>query len=813
MSTRGENVDRRVVGGDGPGRRTRTAPLLAAVAALVAGLLLGTVAPGTAASAAAQDAESTAQDATSAQDTTTTQPATTAQRTTTAQPASAAAGGETPAPTPTASETPTPQQDVHPAPPGGSTPIPFPTETPAVAPRISDPGDVTSATVRLHGTATPGHVLRVTGCGAVTTHRDGSWSCLATLRSGPRQVFTVTDATAPRLGTARTPTSDVIVPPVVTPSTSTNGTVAGTGYPGSTVALSLPGTSGQRTTVVGSDGRWVVRVVGATSAPTHRSAAAGDQRVTVTATQTASTAAGYRSDLRSAASAPVTVTFDRTPPGAPRITAPRSGAAVGASTTVSGTGEAGTTVTVYLDRAPVCTDRVGSDGSWSCAGAAAASTPGTHRLTASLHDAAGNFSRSSAAVRVTVPAQSPSTPPTDHPAPSSATGSPTGSATTGGGPTDGATDDGHGPDPTGAAGSADGPTAGGTGATGGPGTGTPDWSGPAGDWSAATAYDATVPPIQSLFSWRTVLVATSIAAGFLLLVAAPLALVAGVAHGRIRRPSAGVLGRNRPRSERRRGDDVLPTWASVTLGVLVASLCTLLGVGVQLEARYVRLAIGVVLGTALLAAVLLLATRWGAGRDHRLVGVRVSPWLVLAALVGCAVTRAADVSPALVVGLVLVPAGRADLDTGAVRLGADLARRTRSAVVRSVSLSAVAVLGWVVHGLVARGGFWGALVSETAITVCLGGLGALVVSLLPFPGSVASALLVRSADGPTERRRARSHYVGIAAVTVALAGAVASGTTGAHLPVVAIGVGVAACTLAAGSAFLWFRLRAASPAT
>ncbi|QSB24388.1 hypothetical protein [Curtobacterium sp. 24E2] len=77
----------------------------------------------------------------------------------------------------------------------------------------------------------------------------------------------------------------------------------------------------------------------------------------------------------------------------------------------------------------------------------------------------------------------------------------------------------------------------------------------------------------------------------------------------------------------------------------VAALCTLLGVGVSLEARYVRLAIAVLLGTAVLTGAVVLVTRWAAGPDHRAVGFRVSPWLVLAALVACGITRAADLSP------------------------------------------------------------------------------------------------------------------------------------------------------------------------
>ncbi|MDP4335389.1 hypothetical protein Q7F20_18615, partial [Curtobacterium sp. A7_M15] len=312
-------------------------------------------------------------------------------------------------------------------------------------------------------------------------------------------------------------------------------------------------------------------------------------------------------------------------------------------------------------------------------------------------------------------------------------------------------------------------------AAGGHGRGL-DWSGPAGDWTASTAYDTTVPTIQAAFTWRTVLVATGVAAGFLVLIAAPLALVAGVARDRIRSPFAGLLGRNRPRAERRRGDDVLPTWASITVAVLVVGLCTLLGVGVSLEARYVRLAIAVLLGAAVLTTTIVLATRWAAGTDRSTIGFRVSPWLVLAALVTCGLTRTFDLSPAVIVGAVLVPVGRPDVDTQALRLGSAIASGARSATWRSIALLVVAAAGWIVHSLTPGSGFWVSLVSEFAITLCVGGLGAVVTTLLPVAGSAGQALLASS----------RGRYAAIAAVAVALAAAVYSGSAGTHVSPVAL---------------------------
>lgn len=770
VSTRGDNVDDRAVGGDGPRRRARFVALASATAVLAAALLAAAATPSFAGTATHGQA---------------------------------------------ATATPAPSELVGPPSsgrPGTPTPPPASTGRPPVALTIADPGDVTSSTARFHGTGTPAHVVRVSGpastgsagCSA-KVEASGSWACLGTVRSGPQQVFTVQDVTAPSQPPASAPASDVIVPPTVASDHPTSGALSGTGFPGSTVVLSVSGSSAQQSAPVGPDGRWTTSLV-----------LRSDTTVTVTASQTASTARGYRSDLRSASSAPVRITVDRTAPAAPRITAPDDGDRVGPlATVVRGTGEPGADVTVYVDRAPVCRAEVAANGSWSCSTAGSQLRAGGHDLTATQHDAAGNYSRSSAAVQVTVWSTSgtpngtsgtPGTSGTGGDAPTNGTG--TGSTTapgagqspgdtgtpagTGTGNTGGTGDDG----PGSAAAPGDGTDPTSTSIPGAAGSGGhTDWSGPAGDWTAETAYDRTVPTIQAAFSWRTVLIATAVAAGFLLLIAAPLALVAAAARGRIRSPFAGLLGRNRSRSDRSGSDDVLPTWVSITVAVAVAALCTLLGVGVSLEARYVRLAIAVLLGTAALTVAVVLVTRWAAGPDHRAVGFRVSPWLVLAALVACGITRAADLSPALIVGVVLVPSGRPDLDTAALRLGSGIAAGARSATWRTVALLGLATAGWVLHSLTAGGGFWSALTSEFAITLCVGGVGAVVATLLPFAGSAGSALLTAS----------RGRYVALAVVAVALTAAVYSGPSGTHASPVLLGAVGAACVAGAVGAWFWAR--------
>ncbi|MBF4613065.1 Ig-like domain-containing protein [Curtobacterium sp. VKM Ac-1376] len=772
MSARGEHVDDRAVGGDGPRRRVRSVAVSAAVAVLAAVLL-------TAAGVPALAAPST--------------------RTSTETGTGIAASTRT---APTA--TPAPSELAPPSTGRPGSPSPAPALRPPVGPAIADPGDVTTSTARFHGTGTPGNTVRVVGppstgsSGCTTEVRpNGSWACLGTVRSGPQQVFTVRDVVAASLPPASAPASDVIVPPTVSGGGPTGGTVSGTGFPGSTVTLAVSGSPTQQTARVGPDGRWVARL-----------ASVADGRVTVTASQTASTARGYRSDLRSAASAPTTIAVDRTAPAAPRITSPDDGQRLGTrGTTVRGTGEPGAGVTVYVDRAPVCGAEVTADGSWSCSTAGSVLRAGGHRITATQHDAARNYSKSSTPVRVTVGAAAPGTPGVDSsgsaaPADPPGAGEPGNAGTRGalgggndGGATAGGTGSGSGANGTGTGGTGDANGTG-TGAERGSGAGSHlDWSGPAGDWTAATTYDRTVPTIQAAFSWRTVLVATAVAAGFLLLIAAPLALVAAVARGRLRVPFAGLLGRNRSRSDSTRGDDVLPTWASVTIAVSVAALCTLLGVGVELEARYVRLAIAVLLGTAALTAAVVFATRRAAGADHRAVGFRMSPWLVLAALAACGITRAADLSPALIVGVVLVPSGRPDLDTGALRLGSGIAVSARSATWRVVALLGLATTGWVLHSLSGGGGFWAALTSEFAITLCVGGVGAVVATLLPVAPSAGSALLAAS----------RGRYAALAVVAVALTAAVYSGSSGTHVSPALLGAAAAACVAAAIAAVVWAR--------
>lgn len=685
-----------------------------------------------------------------------------------------------------AAQSPTPEPSLAPT---------TPPTTPAdpVDPTIGDPGDITTAIGRFHGTGTPGDGVRVARpdvptasvCTA-TVSASGSWSCTGTVESGPQQVFTVIDTTEHDLHAADAPAADVVVPPeVTTPSTPTTGGVTGTGLAGAVVTVAASGTTATRTTTVGTDGRWYVSW--SSGADPLR-----DGRWSMTATQTAGTSLGFRTDLRSSASTAVSVTVDRTAPAAPRITAPTDGATVRTQpVTVRGTGEDGDVVTVYVDSSPVCQARVGS-GSWSCSTAGSSLPDGDRVMTAGERDAAGNFSSVSGKVRLAV-SDAPADTPPPSPGSGSSAGTPgggTGSDGSGGGGTgDGSGGSGGSESSSGSGSEGSGGTGGGaTGTDGGTGSGTGSFD--VRSWATATTYDAAVPTIQSAASWSTLLAALAGAAGFLLLVAAPLKLASRTARGRIAWRLARFTGRNRSVVDRTPADDeALPVWVPVVASVVLASLLALLGTGVAAEPRYARLALAVVLGNAILTAGVVLAARWAAGARHGEVAFRFSPWMVLGSLVACAVTRGADLSPAVLIGVLVVPVVPSGPEPRAAALG-------RDATWRTVSLLVLAAAGWVLHSVVTGHGFAAVLVSELAITLCVGGIGTLVATVVPLAGSGGAAVWALS----------RGRYAALAAVVLALAVAVYSGADGTHLSFVAIALSAVVCTLLGVVTWTWVRV-------
>ncbi len=101
---------------------------------------------------------------------------------------------------------------------------------------------------------------------------------------------------------------------------------------------------------------------------------------------------------------------DTTPPLKPVLRAPSADGEVtcGPGVTLSGTAEAGSTVTIHEGALPKEFATAGLDGTWSVT--VPSVTDGSHSYTAEATDAAGNTSDTSAAVTVTVDATAPAAP-------------------------------------------------------------------------------------------------------------------------------------------------------------------------------------------------------------------------------------------------------------------------------------------------------------------------------------------------------------------------------------------------------------------
>ncbi|WP_257446686.1 Ig-like domain-containing protein [Archangium lipolyticum] len=108
-------------------------------------------------------------------------------------------------------------------------------------------------------------------------------------------------------------------------------------------------------------------------------------------------------------SAPISFTVDGTPPAAPLITAPLSGARVGARPLISGTAEPFSLIEVVIDDTAAGSATCDATGKWSLISSGTLSE-GSHSLTATATDMAGNVSQASAARTFVVDAVPPSAP-------------------------------------------------------------------------------------------------------------------------------------------------------------------------------------------------------------------------------------------------------------------------------------------------------------------------------------------------------------------------------------------------------------------
>ena len=206
-------------------------------------------------------------------------------------------------------------------------------------------------------------------------------------------------------------TVDTVAPSA--PAIATFSTDSGTAGDGITNdnTLTLTGTAEANSTVKVYDGATLLGTVTANGSGawsyTTAALANGSHSLTATATD----AAGNTS----AATATLNVTVDTAAPNTPAIAAFSSdsgtvgdGITADNTLTLTGTAEANSTVKVYDGATLLGAVTANGSGAWSYTTAALAN--GTHSLTATATDAAGNTSAASAALSVTVDTAAPSSP-------------------------------------------------------------------------------------------------------------------------------------------------------------------------------------------------------------------------------------------------------------------------------------------------------------------------------------------------------------------------------------------------------------------
>ncbi|MDP3236610.1 MAG: Ig-like domain-containing protein [Myxococcales bacterium] len=308
--------------------------------------------------------------------------------------------------------------------PSNSTPFTVDTSAPA-APVITAPAmnATTSTTPTYAGTSEPNATVQVFVDGGMTpvctttANAMGAWSCASStpLTMGAHTVTaSATDAagntsslTAPTpftVAAGQPPPAPVVSSPIANAVTS-DATPAfeGTATPGSTVNVFVDGgMTPVCTAVADTTGRFVC-------APTTP-LTEGPHTVTATATT---------GDGTSPSSTGVPFTVDSMAPPLPVITSPTVDQVTSSTPTITGTAEAGSTVTVRVDGQVVCEVVASTQGAWSCP-VTQPLAPGAHTTTARATDAAGNVSMTTPARPFTV-AGTPTTPVLQQPAAGSST--------------------------------------------------------------------------------------------------------------------------------------------------------------------------------------------------------------------------------------------------------------------------------------------------------------------------------------------------------------------------------------------------------
>lgn len=608
-------------------------------------------------------------------------------------------GTETPAAAPSAaaSSDPTPTPPASPASPVAVALDPLPTHLVTVLP------------LPVAGSAAPGDRVHVSGGAATTAANrcdtvagsDGRWSCaLTSLPDGPGVVVR---AASDAGGTDATGRVDVLSPPTIASDGAalvTSGGVHGTAYPGATVTVRADNGS---TCSFPADSSGVWGCVLGSPVPSGRH--------TITASQVASF-----STERSRSTAPVGITVDTTAPPAPTIRTPTAGTMAPGRITLTGSGEAGGTVTVYASdartSAVVCTAVV-AGGSWSCAGTIA---DGDYLISALQRDAAGNVSAGSNSLRLSVSSPAPAPPAgSAQPAPASphATAAPVAPAA-----------------PPAAAPASPPPA----GASPAPAPLTPDWMRT--PFSTASAPVVTADAIPGWM--RSVLLA--LAAVLLLALPARLltrTMARGSADGP-RRAAWTIFGRNRTTAERPHPEAAEAAGARrspwlIPAGLAAAAALVTLSSPMPDAGAYLPVLLGILVAVAAVNAIWVGIARWLAphlGAGHAELIFRPALLIVVAAAaIG---SRIFDLQPALVFALVV-----------GVRLTVRIGRvpRGRIAAAQLAALAAVGVSAWsAIAVLPAPAGVVSVFLTEAVRSVALLALGSAAVALLPIGGLAGRAV-------------------------------------------------------------------------
>jgi len=531
------------------------------------------------------------------------------------------------------------------------------------------------------------------------------WSCAGiSLPNGPSvklDVVVTGDATR-----SASTTVSVLGPPTVSTTNGavlSNGLVHGTAYPGARVSAQVSG-GAQCTFTADSSGQWACVL----------SRGMPDGRYTISASQTGPWLPNITSDSSDA----LAFQLDTVAPSAPAITAPASGTHLGpgVTTTYSGSGEDGASVTVWAasdgGSTRLCAATV-SGGTWSCVGGALPA--GSYSVSALQQDAAGNSSPASTTVSLRY-----ATPPV--PAPSSS-------------PSDGATPPGNTATPSAPA----SPSAPGTGSPAPTAPSGPGGSTPGGDLAPSlTPLTAAVQPVAQLGELGDWVRAGIFALIALALLAVPARLLAGTLA--TARADSGarawkLFGRNHAAAEFDEAPDVhaAAPWIVPAAGLLATTAIVALASPVSSQFAYLRMSLAV-LAALLIVAVVSIAAPIAAAR--RFPGVTTAtafaPYMLLLVAAASVISRILQLQPTLLFGVIIV----VTVTSGA------RAARGKIAAIHIGALTVLAAVGWLVIGVLpSPSTALAAFTAEFVNAVVLIAIGSAAVLMLPLGSLPGRAIL------------------------------------------------------------------------